>query len=279
MALPAAQRALLRGSHRARLSTWFAPGSVPWHNASVFVCAKEPLSDGGRLQQLAGVLDRRESADSIVDASKWTFSTALCECPPTAAPGDMLVFPHYLHLRPGRADFEEMLQAVAGLQPVPDQPGEWQHSDTSAQRLEVVGSLRESAHIFVWGGGGPSFKQSLLDLSSEAAVASQVLLSCPPVIGSSQPDILTGQDVSAAVFTPQSREYSTWGPGCGEWFGGHSGDNKLALQIMNWLHTAARLGWGPQGMNVLGTAMAGAWRGRLGLDPEAARAIAAHFSG
>ena len=94
-----------------------------------------------------------------------------------------------------------------------------------------------------------------VDLGSDEAVASQVLLSCPPVIGSSQPDILTSQDVSAAIFTPSHEVFdlgsNMW------WFGGHGGDSKLAIQIMNWLHTAARLGWGPQSMNVLGTAMAG----------------------
>ena len=64
--------------------------------------------------------DRRESANSVVDASKWT-SALRVRCPPTCAPGD--VWPFLLY-RPGRADFGEVLQAVAGLHPVQDQPGD-----------------------------------------------------------------------------------------------------------------------------------------------------------
>ena len=78
------------------------PGSVPLHNAHVYVCAagdaEEPQQfDGDALRQLHG-------AAAVHAGSSWTFGVSQCECGPGCEPGDWLVYPHYLHLRPAAPD-------------------------------------------------------------------------------------------------------------------------------------------------------------------------------
>jgi hypothetical protein len=102
------------------------------------------------------------------------------------------------------------------------------------------------------------------------------VLQCTPPFTSSA----AAADAVAAgvcVFTPQSRDYSTWGPGVGEWFSGLEDTNALAARVIQWLGHSRRLGGGPQAMNTLGAAMNGCWRGRMGLEAESSKAVYHHF--
>ena len=78
---------------RRRLHGAGGPGSVPWHNVALFVCTDDPISTAS--QPLHAVVAQHAGA-----ASTWKFSAALCACAPGCVAGDILVFPHYLHLRP-----------------------------------------------------------------------------------------------------------------------------------------------------------------------------------
>ena len=257
------------------------PGSVPLHNAHVFVCAagdaEEPQQfDGDALRQLHG-------AAAVHAGSSWTFGVSQCECGPGCEPGDWLVYPHYLHLRPAAPDAAPpaLLDAVAALEPQERGVGEeaqWAAEGSAA--LEVVGSVRSRSHIFVWGaGGGPAaLQERLLSAMPGAPAAEIVTLRCSaPVVGESPPDSLDGEAVGVAVFAAQSRDYATWGPGVGEWFSGLP-DEALASRLASFVGTTHDSGGGPQTMNALAFVMKDAWRGRLGLGQEEAEAIYTHFA-
>lgn len=300
------------------------PGSVPAHNVHLFVCgatasnAASGLRVDLRFSQLANEVlqeaavlhDEAEQGSAGSSGISWSFGLSMCECPLGCEPGDMLLFPHYLHLRPTEAASKlhssslggvspALLAAVAALQPQEGrQVGEatqWADPDAEEEDpalVEVISTLRHHSHTFIWGPqGGAGLLQSelMLQLSGQsAAKPSEVMvLQCSaPLTADAAPDGAgeeggDGAAVGVAVFAAQSREYATWGAGVGEWFGSKEGDGEraaLASKLASFLVTTHDAGGGPYMMNALAHVMGGAWRGRLGLGQEEAEGIYQHFS-
>ena len=252
--------------------------AVPWHNVQAFVCQSSGLLGSGD-----GDLQRAVAARGALETNgvKWAFSTAQCQCAEGCEPGDVLVFPHYLHLRPAgglELDADGVLEAISSLEATDTAlggPG-WKVGDG----LDIVQSLRRNTFLFVWGENAGRMQQELLnaleaDADDDGSPPAAVLECSPPFA------VSTGAADSASagvcVFSTQSRDYATWGPGVGEWFAGLDYQS-LALRISGWLGLSRRMGQGPHAMNALGSAMPGCWRGRMGLEAEMAAAVYKHYS-
>ncbi len=180
-----------RHTRRLLASDCRGPGSVPPHNCHLFVCGPRAERNDGtdlRFSQLANEA-MQEAAEAHAEGGHdpssiaWTFGLSMCECPPECEPGDLLLFPHYLHLRPTAAACMlhssslsgmsgPLLDAIAALEPQGDserQPGEapqWvssgsdcglpDSSDFEQKRpkegalVEVVSSVRHRSHVFIW---------------------------------------------------------------------------------------------------------------------------------
>eukprot|EP01043_Picozoa_sp_COSAG02_P073304 COSAG02_NODE_14194_length_1298_cov_88.661384_1_plen_376_part_00 len=180
-----------RHAQRLFASDCRGPGSVPPHNCHLFVCGPRPGSNDGtdmRFSQLANEA-MQEAAEAHAERGQdpssitWTFGLSMCECPPECEPGDLFLFPHYLHLRPTAAASElhssslsgisgPLLAAIAALEPqqgAERQPGEaprWastssdcalsgsigveQDSPTERSLVEVISSVRHRSHVFIW---------------------------------------------------------------------------------------------------------------------------------
>lgn len=168
------------------------PGSVPPHNCHLFVCGPRGGNGDGSSTHFSRLANEamREAAEAHAEREQasgptaWTFGLSMCECPPECEPGDLLLFPHYLHVRPTAAASERhssslsrmsgaLLDAIAALQP--ERHGEERHpggapqwsatanrcagptsnsleSDWSEQAalIEIVGSVRHRSHVFIW---------------------------------------------------------------------------------------------------------------------------------
>ena len=126
----------LRHARRFLATDCVGPGSVPPHNSHLFVCGPRAGNNDGsdlRFSRLANEAVQ-EAAQAHAETGHnpssiaWTFGLSMCECPPECEPGDLLLFPHYLHLRPTAAASERhssslggmsgpLLEAIAALEP------------------------------------------------------------------------------------------------------------------------------------------------------------------
>ena len=258
-------------------------GRVPFHNAAAFVCM-EPLHgdtvDCAFSDAVASYTSTNAAGTTSVE---WRFSTARCECPPGCDAGDILLFPHYLHLRPvGSPSATMLLDSIAHLELL--DPGGTDSSEptwTAEEGLEVVRSVRHNTFAFAWGEQAAKLQHELCaaleaDADSKEDTPAIVVRCSPPfVTGAGEPDTASA---GVCVFTAQTRDYATWGPGVGEWFAGLEDCATLAHRVSGWLGLSRRMGGGPQAMNTLGSAMAGCWRGRMGLENEMAAAVYAHYT-
>eukprot|EP01050_Picozoa_sp_SAG11_P003195 SAG11_NODE_175_length_13457_cov_42.095673_10_plen_188_part_00 len=96
-------------------------GTVPYHNAQLFLCSDAPPSEwGSATEELSALGTLREAVASRATANAgsggggvpWDMKITLCETPLNALAGDLLSFPLYRHLRPDIAPAAQALSCA-----------------------------------------------------------------------------------------------------------------------------------------------------------------------